>query len=433
MSDFVFTLLLCFLIIFSCLSFGSVTILPLTIVETIAGFAVLLWLLEMAYKRKLVFLKTGLFLPALLFLGLAIFQLIPLPISFLRVVSFNTVYLYEKLIPDNIRPVFLPLSIHPDMTLAELFKLFTYLGIFFLIINKVKKISQIAFLINLIIFFGMFISIFGLIIKFRYPASSSFGPFVYRNNFAGYINMIIPLSVGYFLINMHFPRRLIYIFASAIMTLALFLSLSRGGVLIYISVLLLIFLLSRLKETLKERAPVLIIWFLLILLLFIFFLKAGVVWNRLATLFKRESFVVLGHGYSWLDVLRIWRDFPIFGTGLGTFGSISAMYKSLSGQGLYVYAHNDYLQLLSEAGLAGFIIAAIFFGLYLFSTIKLWLKRREPYVVCLALGGICSILGMLIYSLLDFNLHIPAVALLFFIIMGLVYRIILLERKDEAR
>jgi O-antigen ligase len=117
-----------------------------------------------------------------------------------------------------------------------------------------------------------------------------------------------------------------------------------------------------------------------------------------------------------LQYIRIWRDFPFFGTGLGTFGSISSMYKTTLDQVLYTHAHNDYLELLSNTGLVGFILVALFFGLYFKIIIKAWLKRNNDYVVCLGLGGICSILGMLVYSLLDFNLQIPANALLFFII-----------------
>ena len=155
----------------------------------------------------------------------------------------------------------------------------------------------------------------------------------------------------------------------------------------------------------------------------IFFDEAKISWQRALTLLHRENFAVLGHGYSWLDILKIWRDFPIFGTGLGTFGNISAMYKSSFLQNSFIYAHNDYLQLLSETGIVGLFSISLFFIFYFYAVLKSWLERRDSYVICVVLGGLASIFSILAYSFLDFNLHIPATALLFFVILGLVYRL----------
>jgi O-antigen ligase len=181
--------------------------------------------------------------------------------------------------------------------------------------------------------------------------------------------------------------------------------------------------LSFLKSRLRLSPRMISVGVLLFCCFLIFFGEAKVAWQRASTLLHRESFVVLGHGYSWLDILRIWRDFPVFGTGLGTFGNISSMYKSSSVQSSFIYAHNDYLQLLSETGVAGFFSIAFFFIFYFYSVLKSWFKRRDSYVVCVVLGGIASVFSILTYSFLDFNLHIPAIALLFFVILGLVYRL----------
>jgi O-antigen ligase len=236
--------------------------------------------------------------------------------------------------------------------------------------------------------------------------------------------MIIPLALGYFLTEMPLSKRLIYGFFLGIMNLALFLSLSRAGVLIYIAVLVFIISLSRLKDNFKSKTKTLCLWAFLILSSLIFIAESKAIINRLSTLFHKNAFVVFGHGYSWLDILGIWRDFPLFGTGLGTFGNISSMYKTNPAQSLFIYAHNDCLQLLSEVGLLGFISVSLFFVLYFNSVLRMWLRRHDSYTVCLALGGMASVLGMLLYSLLDFNLHIPANAMLFFLIMGLVYRLL---------
>jgi O-antigen ligase len=327
------------------------------------------------------------------------------------------------------------LSIYPNITLSELFKLLSYIGIFFIIINKIETKRQFDYLVNTIIFFGCVISLFGIIQKYTYSgrvywfdppgsAGSAFGPFANRNNFSGYINMIIPLALGYFLTEMPLAKRLIYGFLIGIMSLALFLSLSRGGLLIYIATLAFILLFSTFKDSLKTKTKTLSLWAFILFSLLIFFIEAKVARERLATLFQKETFIIFGHGYSWLDTLKIGRDFPVFGTGLGTFGSISSMYKTSAIQNLFTYAHNDYLQLLSEVGLVGCIFVSLFFIFYFIVVFKMWFKRHDSYVVCLVLGGIASMFAILLYSILDFNLHIPANALLFFVIMGLVYRLV---------
>ena len=430
MPNFIFLPLLGFLVIFSCLAYGSVTIFPLTVIEIVIGLFILSWLLEMAAKKQLSFVKTGFFLPIAFFLVVVSFQLVPLPLSFIKLISYNSARLYETLIPGNSRINLFPLSICPNSTISELLKLISFIGIFFFIINKIERKKDLDIAINFIIFFGLLVSIYALIKKFAYPERIGFGPFVNRNNFAGYINMIIPLALGYFLTDMPLSKRLVYAFSVAIMTLALFLTLSRAGILVYILVLLLILFFSRFKKTLKTKTGTLIIWALTTVCLFILFLEANIVWQRLITLLKKETYIVFGHGYSWLDVLRIWRDFPIFGTGLGTFRSISSMYKTTTMQYLFTYAHNDYLQLLSEVGFIGFFLIALFFLKYFKSITGNWLKRQDSFVTCLVLGGVSSIIGTLVYSVLDFNLQIPANTLLFFIIMGLVYRLTLLRVKN---
>jgi O-antigen ligase len=442
MPGIIFKPLVIFLIFFSCLFYGSVTAFPVVIIEIIAVAMVLGWLLAMLFKSELSFVKAPFILPVFLFLGLVVLQLAPLPLGVIRLLSGNTAYLYERFMPDTNLKAFFRLSIYPGATLAEFFKLAAYAGIFFLLINKLRAKRDFDIIINAIIFFGVAISLFGIIQKYTYSgrvywfdppnsAQNPFGPFVYRNNFAGYINMIIPLALTYALIDMPLSRRVIYGFCAGIMSVALFLSLSRAGILIYIASLIFLLVFSRFKESLKARTKVLGAGLALISVLFILLMDTKIVWSRLSTLFRKETFVVFGHGYSWWDILRIWSDFPLFGTGLGTFASISAMYKTTGAQSAFSWAHNDYLQLLSETGLLGFLLVALFFVLYLRRVIILWFNRHDSYVVCLVLGGLSSLFGMLVYSALDFNLHIPAVSLLFFIIMALTYRLAILRLRDE--
>jgi O-antigen ligase len=432
--------LLIFIIIFSCLARGAVALIPLAIVEISAGFIILYWLIEMIIKKNLSFIKAGFFMPIALFFTLIFFQLLPLPLGFLKIISPKTATLYTYLLPHGVTENLFSLSVYPYATILELLKMATYFGIFLFIINKLETKGQCDLILNTIIALGTCISIFAFIQRYVFAqqavsAISANGPFFNKNNFAGYINMVIPLALGYFLYEKSLNKKALYGACIATMSLALFLSLSRAGILVYILGLIFILLLSRAKVALKERTVILTVWIAVILISFLFLIDTKIVWKALVSLFKKETLVVLGHGYSWGDIVRIWKDFPAFGSGLGTFVNMSGIYKSTVNQNLFVYAHNDYLQLLSEAGLAGAVLIFLFFTQYFRSLLGVWMKRRDTYAVCMVFGAVASLSVMLVYSFLDFNLHIPANALLFIIILGLAYRIAFTQfrEKNEVR
>jgi len=328
------------------------------------------------------------------------------------------------------------LNIYPHNGIEELLKLSSYIGLFLFVINKIEKKWQFDIVINSIIFLGFTISLFALIQKYSFPdriywfdppksAGSSFGPFFNRNSFAGYIDMVMPLTLGYSLTEMGLSRRFIYWSSFGVMNLALFLSLSRAGILVYSMAIFFLLLCLWLKNRYSAaEMKTGYIWLFIIACLLVFLLEARSVLARFNGFFSDDFFIIFGHGYSWIDILKMWRNFPFLGAGLGTFGSISGMYKASLSQASFTYAHNDYLQLLSETGLVGFILVALFFISYFNCVIKFWLKTNSPYIFYVTLGGISSIIGMLVYSMLDFNLHIPANAILFFIIMGLIYKLV---------
>ncbi len=424
MSKIILSGLLVFIIIFSCLARGAVTSFPLAIIESIVGVIISYWLIEMVIRRKLSFIKLNFLVSIALFFALIFFQLLPLPSVFLRIISPKTATLYAYLLPHGANKTFFPLSVYPYATILELLKIVSYFGIFVFIINKIETKGQCDLILNTIIVLGTCISIFAFIQRYILIRQSSVGgPFFNRNNFAGYINMIIPLTLGYFLYEKSLNKKTMYGFCIVIMSLALFLSLSRAGILVYIFGLIFVWLFSRTKDTLKEKSGILTIWIIVIILSFFFFVDTKVVWGALSSLFKKETLVILGHGYSWGDIMRIWKDFPLFGTGLATFANMSGVYKSTADQNLFIYAHNDYLQFLSETGLAGGVLIFLFFMQYFRFLLKAWMQRRDTYSVCMVFGAMASLFVMLAYSFLDFNLHIPANALLFSVIMGLACRI----------
>jgi O-antigen ligase len=78
------------------------------------------------------------------------------------------------------------------------------------------------------------------------------------------------------------------------------------------------------------------------------------------------------------------------------------------------HAHNDYLELLAETGLAGFAILIWFLVVVFRSSIKKLKEGANDVNALAALAAILGITGILIHSLMDFNLQIPANAAFFY-------------------
>ena len=114
-------------------------------------------------------------------------------------------------------------------------------------------------------------------------------------------------------------------------------------------------------------------------------------------------------------------DHPAFGVGLGAYATAFTAYDRGAGVFVVQQAHNDYLQLLAEGGLVGAALGAFFLA---FLSISAWrgLQRRDPVAQGVALGATAGCFGLLMHSLVDFNLQIPSNALAFLFSSALVTR-----------
>ena len=88
------------------------------------------------------------------------------------------------------------------------------------------------------------------------------------------------------------------------------------------------------------------------------------------------------------------------------------------------YAHNDYLQLLIEAGWIGFI--AVLTGFLIFMSksayrIKHLNSQKDPMRFFLAIGAFSGLISLAFHSFFDFNLQIPANCVYFVTLMAILY------------
>jgi len=301
-------------------------------------------------------------------------------------------------------------------------------------------------LIVVIMLVGIFESLYGMFeffsghrhilhLDMENRVSSVTGTFINRNYFAGYLLMVIPLCMGFLFSQESFRRirfvnwrhwltslegkTLLIAFGIVLMILALIFTASRMGIL---SLLLSFSLISLLfREQRKERRfskPTVLI--LGLALLWAIWIGLDAVISR----FFSISESLEDRWKIWVNTFQILKDFPLFGSGLGTFAQVFPMYRSFHIRGFFSHAENDLLQLASEVGLIGIVLLLILFFLIFFRALFTIhsISRRDPerYI---AIGSLVGVLALIFHSLVERNIQVPANAFLFTFIWALILRI----------
>jgi O-antigen ligase len=436
--------------------------LPAASVEEWSIFAVELAVAVLAAAYVLLDPKPGLnpHLPPLLktmrpfaaaFFGLVAFQVLPLPAALVRFLSPGS-YEFRRLYDSGFAgSKFMTLSIAPSATLREALFLAALFILGFLVLRTVVRGRQIRTIITVLVCSGVFQALYGLFeltrdeprllfYKKAFSLDSVTGTFVNRNHFSGYLEMIIPLALGLAAARMNmmtfgvkgFREKLLLwtskgvlgnvliLAAVTVMSLAVVLSHSRSGLVVLgFSVFLFLGLTVVSYSRMGYRQP----WIgksIRATFLVVTALAVAVGVGSTVRRFALDDLLHEDRPLYWANTADIVGDFPVFGTGLGTFASAYNAYEIRTGDELaLVHAHNEYLEYVAELGVAGTVI--LFGGILTLAVqaYRAWRKRRNPQVRALALGGIVSLAGAGVHAFTDFNLHIPANMVLFTVVLSL--------------
>jgi O-antigen ligase len=156
----------------------------------------------------------------------------------------------------------------------------------------------------------------------------------------------------------------------------------------------------------------------LVLLSFVF-LPPDQLIGRFAELGSSEGITANDRVLMWKETLHLIAAYPLFGCGLGGYESAFNKFNVTSPNSTVDYAHNDYLQSLAELGGVGFSILALLVIAILAKAGRALSRHPRSDGRCLALACTSAMVAILIHSLVDFNLHIEANALLLAWISGM--------------
>ncbi|MGI8556275.1 MAG: O-antigen ligase family protein, partial [Pyrinomonadaceae bacterium] len=308
-------------------------------------------------------------------------------------------------------------------------------------INTEKKMRLMVFTI---IVFGSLMAFFGVIMSFtsnnpnsilglrENPGAFPFATFVNRHHFAAFMNMTIGLTLGLLYGKAtKSDKRLLLIIALFLMGIALVFTGSRGGIFSLFGVVGFVVFINLLQKneidefdekpsTFRRKFVLIGSGLALILVLFGSVLMLGGDSSLMRGIgLGSETEISNGRMHFWYVTLQIILHNPILGTGLDAYGIAFSRYDTWNGNFRIEQAHNEYLQILADAGIFGFLCIAAFIYFLFKQGLRIVSGTTDRFRQSAAVGALAGCFGVLIHSFFDFPLRTSSNGLFFLMLAAL--------------
>ncbi|MEG3637825.1 O-antigen ligase family protein [Magnetococcus sp. PR-3] len=360
-------------------------------------------------------------------------------------------------------PIEGPLVIDPYLAWNSWLGWMAWLGAFWLVLVLVNSRSRVKWVMLTLFASGIFQTIFGFIslhddgylvlwlqeLITREKQNFLTGTYVNRNHFAGYLEITIAVGLGLSiawmrhvkdmgqsfqdkfqaLLNELSSYRGLILGLTMLMMFGMIMSLSRGGNLALFLALALVVLLTFFRRYRSKRERRLFIPLLIIALVGGAWFNLEKLTGRLINIQEKE----LARFIVYDAVQEKIKDYPLLGSGGGSFSVIFPLYRPESIKKFYNHVHNDHLEFLSDYGIVGYVLWISGIALLWGRIARAFIKRQDPFVRGVLFASLVSTLALLIHGLVDFNLQIPANIFTFYIMFGLGVVAAHLPHKEGGR
>lgn len=439
--------ILCSALFFTTIAFGAVDTWALGVLSLVSAFIIFLWCIDSWKRKELVFSSNATQLPIIGLILVGLIQLLPLR-------SFS--YPAELL---SIAPTG-SLSLAPFQTQLAIVQLTVYLVFFaaaYFVLNTNERLRKTVYMVTV---FGTLMAFFGILQRLANPdemiyglrqslQANPFASFINQHHFAAFMEMTIALPLALLFGNAtKKDRRILLVIAAVIMGMAVFFTSSRGGVLSLLGVFGFIIVANILKkrraidESRTEqknknyRKNFVMIGGGLALIIVIFgivlFLANDTTINRVITMQTGSGDISNGRTHFWDIAWQIFKDYPILGSGLDSYGMAFPNYDTWNGTYRLERAHNDYLQILSDAGIAGFICIVGFIYLLFRQGFRIIENAESRFRRNISIGALAGCFGVLIHSFFDFPLRTPSNSFFFLILTVLATASVRREKIENT-
>jgi len=386
------------MLVFSALATGAVRTLEFLIVQGMAAAVLLLWLVRLWIQEK-----PRLFWPPICWAVLAF-----------------TVYAVARYITADIERV----------ARQELLRVLVYAAVFFAIVNNLQRPETLTFLLRALVFLAMGIAAYAI---YQYMTGDNrvwwfinpyekrgSGTFINPNHLAGFLELVLPVGLAHVLLGR--GRRpvltILLSYASLVIVAGMAVSFSRGGWISTACALTVLFGVLLFQR--RGRWPAFVALSVVLLLAVAFFSQNLFSKYRMAEVLGKGEVNTGMRTALWKPALEMWEENEWFGVGPAHFDYRFRQYRPAAVQARPDRVHNDYVNTLADWGLTGLGLVAAAWVLAGLGVLRVWrrLSRngetgfegsdRRAFV----LGASCALLAILVHSITDYNMHIPANALL---------------------
>ncbi len=365
-------------------------------------------------------------------LAWTVLQTVPLPPGWRDILSPHADAIDRALRFDGNVPRPRPLSIEPLSTLRAATVTAMIVAMFW-IVRELCARRGVRRLVRAIAWSGLTISIVALLTRAYSPdliygiwspesLSQPYGPFVNRNHMGTWLVMALPLVMGYIFARFDgrarrgsfaaaIDARMVWLMGAAgMMFVAIIISLSRSAAVGTLSAGM---FAAAFAGTRGSRG-----WWGVLATAAVFVLIVVAIPRSVDLGLRFEdsnparTSTAWGRTQIWRETLPIVRDFPLTGTGVGTFPTAMLVYQQSDRRLFFNQAHNHYLQFAAEGGL--FLIVPLTCAAVLFArAVARRLRSDRTPMAWVRLGATAGIVGVLVQSIWETGLHLPANGLLF--------------------
>jgi O-antigen ligase len=322
----------------------------------------------------------------------------------------------------------------------ELIHILVYAFLFLAILNNLYRQDSMQVIAFTLVFLAMAISFYA-IYQFlthstrvwNYEVRADFGAsgtYISRNHLGGFLEMLLPLGLAYSLTSRLRPVGKIFVgYASLVILAGIAVTVSRGTYASAGLAMLLFFGVLLLHP--KYRLPSLVLLVILVAAGTYFLTKSFPVRVRFLPILEGGGRIETDTRYLlWRAAIQVWQQNPWWGVGPAHYDYRFRQFRPVEVQLRPGWAHNDYLNALAEWGVVGTALVASAWVLLGLGVLKTWpFVRNGPRDLgpdrgsnkfAFVVGATIGLVAILAHSVVDFNMHIPANAILAIALMALL-------------
>ena len=392
------------------------------------------------------------------------FFIVPLPPAWIAVISPESAAMHR--LTDGIgQASWKTLSIDPHISTVSWFKSLLYVISFaltLLVVTNRDRARQFAYVL---VGFALAMSVYGLLLHLaEIPqvwfgtliphASQASATFPNRNHFAGFLEMTLAIGIGLLMAGLRdtksqtwkqFLKHLLeWIFSQkmrlrlilCVMVIALVATHSRMGNTAFFASMIVAGVIGIALSRHATRGTVVLLVSLIAIDMFIVGSWFGV--EKLARRLDQTTMLqqtnettesVERRAEAATYGISIIKDYPLVGSGPGSWYIAFPRYRGGDLANFFDYAHNDYVQLVAENGVVGAAMLGVIVLWSLVVALFAQYRRRDSLMRGLSFASIMGVTAILIHSSVDFNLQIPSNAMLFMVMLAFAWISLHLDRR----